>query len=154
MGTRSLTRVFEKWEDTKGKKQRQPIVCMYRQYDGYISGHGHELAQFLEPFTIVNGIGLDNKRKIANGMGCLAAQLIAHFKDCPGNIYLYATDAKDCWQEYEYEIEKTKGKLILLYMEILNGMKKKISMNGNNYFMDLLNNYQNMQSVKKYKLLT
>ena len=113
MGTRSLTRVFEKWEDTKGKEQRQPIVCMYRQYDGYISGHGHELAQFLEPFTIVNGIGLDNKRKIANGMGCLAAQLIAHFKDCPGNIYLYATDAKDCWQEYEYEIEKTKGKLII-----------------------------------------
>ena len=113
MGTRSLTRVFEKWEDTKGKEQRQPIVCMYRQYDGYISGHGHELAQFLEPFTIVNGIGLDNKRKIANGMGCLAAQLIAHFKDCPGNIYLYSTDAKDCWQEYEYEIEKTKGKLII-----------------------------------------
>ena len=113
MGTRSLTRVFEKWEDTKGKKQRQPIVCMYRQYDGYPSGHGQDLAQFLEPFTIVNGIGLDDKRKIANGMGCLAAQLIAHFKDCPGNIYLYATDAKDCWQEYEYEIEKTKGKLII-----------------------------------------
>ena len=113
MGTRSLTRVFEKWEDTKGKEQRQPIVCMYRQYDGYPSGHGQDLAQFLEPFTIVNGIGLDDKRKIANGMGCLAAQLIAHFKDCPGNIYLYATDTKDCWQEYEYEIEKTKGKLII-----------------------------------------
>ena len=113
MGTRSLTRVFEKWEDTKGKEQRQPIVCMYRQYDGYISGHGQDLAQFLEHFTIVNGIGLDDKRKIANGMGCLAAQLIAHFKDCPGNIYLYATDVKDCWQEYEYEIEKTKGKLII-----------------------------------------
>ena len=113
MGTRSLTRVFEKWEDTKGKEQRQPIVCMYRQYDGYISGHGHELAEFLKPFTIVNGIGLDDKRKIANGMGCLAAQLVAHFKDCPGNIYLYATDVKDCWQEYEYEIEKTKDKLII-----------------------------------------
>ena len=113
MGTRSLTRVFEKWEDTKGKEKRQAIMCMYRQYDGYPSGHGQDLAQFLEPFTIVNGIGLDDKRKIANGMGCLAAQLIAHFKDCPGNIYLYATDAKDCWQEYEYEIEKTKNKLII-----------------------------------------
>ena len=113
MGTRSLTRVFEKWEDTKGKEQRQPIVCMYRQYDGYISGHGHELAQFLEPFTIVNGIGLDDKRKIANGMGCLAAQLVAHFKEGPGNIYLYSIDTKDVWEEYEYEIEKTKGKLII-----------------------------------------
>ena len=47
MGTRSLTRVFEKWEDTKGKEKRQAIMCMYRQYDGYISGHGHELAQFI-----------------------------------------------------------------------------------------------------------
>jgi hypothetical protein len=113
MGTRSLTKVFEKWEDTKGEEKRQAIMCMYRQYDGYPSGHGQDLAEFLEPFTIVNGLGLDDKRKIANGMGCLAAQLVAHFKEGPGNIYLYATDVKDCWQEYEYEIEKTKEKLII-----------------------------------------
>ena len=38
MGTRSLTFVYD--EDT-------PLINMYRQYDGYPSGHGAELADFL-----------------------------------------------------------------------------------------------------------
>ena len=41
MGTRSLTFVYE------GEK---PIVNMYRQFDGYPSGHGAELAEFLNSF--------------------------------------------------------------------------------------------------------
>ena len=32
-------------------------MCIYRQYDGYPSGHGHELAQFLGSKTLVNGFG-------------------------------------------------------------------------------------------------
>jgi hypothetical protein len=71
MGTRSLTFVYD------GDK---PIINMYRQYDGYPSGHGSELADFLKGFEIVNGHG-EVKPKIANGMGCLAAQLIANFKN-------------------------------------------------------------------------
>ena len=43
-------------------------------------------------------------RKTANGMGCLAAQLIANFKTEVGNIYLYEADARDCWQDYEYHV--------------------------------------------------
>lgn len=50
MGTRSLTFVY----DEDGEK----IVNMYRQMDGYPSGHGLELAEFLEPITMVNGIGM------------------------------------------------------------------------------------------------
>ena len=95
MGTRSLTFVYD--EDGK------IIVSMYRQFDGYPSGHGKELAEFLEPITMVNGIGATDN-KIANGSGCLAAQLVAHFKDGPGGIYLEPTTAVDCGQDYEYHI--------------------------------------------------
>lgn len=95
MGTRSLTFIY----DEDGKK----IISMYRQYDGYPSGHGKELAEFLEPITMVNGIGL-TEAAIANGPGCLAAQLVAHFKDGPGGIYLTPTTEVDCGQDYEYHI--------------------------------------------------
>ena len=80
MGTRSLTYVYE---------DNTPIICMYRQYDGYMSGHGQELAEFLAPFTVVNGLGMGDNAGIANGMGCLAAQLVAHFKVGAGQFYLY-----------------------------------------------------------------
>jgi hypothetical protein len=95
MGTRSLTFVYD------GK---EPIINMYRQYDGYPTGHGAELAEFLAPYTLVNGLGLKETRKVANGMGCLAAQLVANFKDGAGGFYLYPTSAVDCGQDYEYHI--------------------------------------------------
>ena len=96
MGTRSLTFVYD--------EEGRTIISMYRQYDGYPSGHGKELAEFLEPITMVNGIGISEARKITNGPGCLAAQLVSHFKDGPGGIYLEPTTAVDCGQDYEYHI--------------------------------------------------
>jgi hypothetical protein len=60
---------------------------MYRQYDGYLSGHGIELATFLHGMRIVNGLGIERKH-IANGAGCLAAQIVAHFKTAPGDVYI------------------------------------------------------------------
>ena len=54
---------------------------------------------------MVNGIGpTTDDMRIANGAGCLAAQMIAHFKDGPGGIYVYAPTTKDAEQEYEYHI--------------------------------------------------
>jgi len=47
MGTRSLTYVYE---------GETPIMCMYRQFDGYLEGHGQELANFLNELTVGNGI--------------------------------------------------------------------------------------------------
>ena len=96
MGTRSLTRViptgkgYNEDVTTKNahKHVKKSVVNMYRQYDGYLSGHGSELAEFLTPFTIVNGIRYNEERRIANGSGCLAAQTVAHFKDNAGGIYL------------------------------------------------------------------
>ena len=100
MGTRSLTFVYE---------ENTPIICMYRQYDGYMTGHGQELAEFLSPFTLVNGIPVGDTRKLANGMGCLAAQLVAHFKVGTGQFYLYPPKRnQDCGQEYAYHIYSDK----------------------------------------------
>ena len=104
MGTRSLTRVFSTYKDEKKNKQvKVQLVNMYRQYDGYPSGHGVELADFLKGGKVVNGIG-SNDVNVFNGAGCLAAQMIAHFKDGAGGIYIEPITAKDCGQEYEYEI--------------------------------------------------
>jgi len=97
MGTRSLTKFFDENGDE--------IVVLYRQMDGYPSGHGLELANFLSQFTVVNGMRLDESCKIANGMGCLAALTISYFKgEAPGGFYLYPAGTKDCWEEYVYEI--------------------------------------------------
>ena len=106
MGTRSLTKVFETYKDEKKNKQvKIQLVNMYRQYDGYPSGHGTDLADFLNSGKVVNGIGSsDEKQILFNGAGCLAAQMIAHFKDGAGGIYIEPITAKDCGQEYEYEV--------------------------------------------------
>lgn len=101
MGTRCLTFVYDDNSST--------LVNLYRQFDGYPDGHGLELAEFLNSFVaITNGIAVGEKRKTANGMGCLAAQMIAHFKTGCGGFYLHATDETDCWQDYEYHVYEHK----------------------------------------------
>jgi len=88
MGTRSLTRVIETYRDDKKDKQvNVTLVNMYRQYDGYPSGHGVELVDFINSGKVVNGLGADD-RNVFNGAGCLAAQMIAHFKNGAGGFYL------------------------------------------------------------------
>ena len=98
MGTRSLTFVYD---------GDVPVINIYRQYDGYPSGHGHELAQFLDSKTLVNGYGEQNSVE-ANGMGCLAAQLIVQLKHGVGGIYIYPISSTDCFQEYEYHVYEDK----------------------------------------------
>lgn len=85
MGTHSLTFVYE---------DDEPVVNLYRHYDGYPSVHGAELAEFL-----------DTKGRTHNGgMACLAAQMVAHFKTGPYNFYLYPVGHTDCGQDYEYHL--------------------------------------------------
>jgi len=105
MGTRSLTFVYEDTGDGQ-----EPVMCMYRQYDGYPSGHGAELAEFLMPIELVNGYGDDAEvNKVANGMSCLAAQIIVHFKKSVGGFYLHAPVlGRDYCQEYEYHVYEDK----------------------------------------------
>lgn len=99
MSTRSLTRVFN-----NGKE----IACIYRQCDGYPSGHGAELAKFVSSRPFVNGIS--DTHRVFNGMGCFAAQLVSHLKGAEaGNIYLYAPGTKDVWEEFVYEVHGGNG---------------------------------------------
>lgn len=98
MGTRSLTFVYEGDE---------PLINMYRQFDGYPTGHGAELAEFLDGFKIVNGYG-EVKPKIANGMGCLAGQMISNFKKTVGGFYIHPVTDTDCCQDYEYHVYEDK----------------------------------------------
>ena len=102
MGTRCLTYVYE------GKT---PLMCLYRQFDGYPSGHGAELADFLNKIEVGNGIpGKPEMGEFANGMGCLAAQLIAHFKKSVGGFYIHSIkDADDDGGvDYEYHVYPNK----------------------------------------------
>ena len=80
---------------------------MYAQCEGKFLGQQYciQLADFLMSGTLANGLpAVDNVNKLFNGMGCLAAQVVAHFKKCPGAFYLVATDLEKCGQEYEYHI--------------------------------------------------
>ena len=106
MGTRSLTKVIETYKDKENVTQKENLICMYRQYDGYPSGHGKELANFLADRTIVNGYGLGDDNLLKNnGMGCLSAELLSEFKNGIGNIYCYPPNTERDWEDFEYIIE-------------------------------------------------
>ena len=117
MGTRSVTTIYE------GDK---PLLAFYRQMDGYPSGHGQELVDFLKGMEMVNGIqvgGEPPKLQQANGAGCLAAQILTHFKtgvinhtygqdgakirvgDNVGSIYVVPVGQEE---EYNYDVTVNK----------------------------------------------
>lgn len=100
MGTRHITRVF----DDRGTE----ILCCYGQWDGYPEGYGHQLAALIALRTNTHGAGLaPNARATGtNGMECLAALIVAHFKRDmeAGNFYVYAPGSKDCGEEFEYQV--------------------------------------------------
>ena len=101
MGTRSLT-VFNNEMDN------EEIVVLYRQYDGYPTGHGRDLLSFLNNMEIVNGISNKEKRRIANGMGCLSAQVVAYFKEAAGDFYLHSAGTRDIGEEFIYTLYYTE----------------------------------------------
>ena len=108
MSTRSLTFVKD---DTN-----HVVMNMYRQRDGYPSGLGTELYEFLKDIEMANGIS-PGSEKIANGAGCLAAQIVAHFKDGPGGVYLHHPSSTDCGQDYEYHITADTSGITVEVME-------------------------------------
>ena len=95
MGTRAITNVFD--GDTL-------LVTIYRQMDGYLDGHGAEMKKAIGERKLVNGIQGD-RASVANGMGCLAAILIASLKGDmeAGGIYINKPDP-DASEEYTYTI--------------------------------------------------
>lgn len=114
MSTRSITILKDSWTDHK------EIVVMYRQTDGYLDGHGKDLAEFLNGIVVVNGISLrETGERIANGGSCLAAQVVEHFKNLfgVGGIYLHSAGTRGCDEEYVYTVIPEVGKEIILQVD-------------------------------------
>lgn len=107
MGTRARVNVID------GNK---PLVSIYRQFDGYPSGLGQEVADFAKKLKLVNGIGAD-KTAIANGMGCFAAQLIKHLKGDVGNVYIRDTSDESHGEEFSYDLSERDGKIWMAVYE-------------------------------------
>jgi len=94
-------------------------IQIYNHYDGYPSGLGVTLAYYLRPFTVVNGLS-SGQGKVANGIGCLAAQTIQYLKDGPGNVYLQKPGKID-WEDYEYFIWCKEGHGVWISILDYNG---------------------------------
>ena len=93
MATRSMTRVYDDRDNL--------LVAMYRHWDGYPTYWGKLLGEFIASRRMVNGIGDD--KDVFNGAYCLAASLVAQFKEGPGGIYLYPHKwADDDAEEFNY----------------------------------------------------
>ena len=82
-------------------------VQIYNHYNGYPEGLGVTLAEYLQDFKIVNGLPM-RTNKLANGLGCLSAQVVSYLKEEPGNVYLYRPGERS-WEDYEYFIWCKEG---------------------------------------------
>lgn len=101
MGTRSATFFID---------GNQTVCHLYRQYDGYPSGHGVDLARACD-VRLCNGYSREQAEgRWANGIGCLAATVVAKLKTGIGNVYLHGIDENPSdWVEYVYVV--TTGSL-------------------------------------------
>lgn len=104
MGTRHLTTIYD-----TAFNEHTLIANIYGRWNGYPTGHGAELAKFLDVHQMCDGLpGVSttqdkNGKTYANGAGCLAAHLVAMLKTEPGGIYLVPGDENtDRGQDYTY----------------------------------------------------
>ena len=123
MSTRSLVRFAIREEGVSFSEHPERVeVQIYKHYDGYPQGHPVDLAKFLKGFNVVNGIGMETY-KVANGLGCLAAQYVAAFKEQPGDLYIENPDSKHGDIEYVTYVWGDDGKSI--WMSIFDTYEKK-----------------------------
>lgn len=96
MSTNGVLYIHAQEEDTD-------ILCgLLSHYDGYPEGYGKEIEDFLNSITLVNGLNSKQQNKrVANGMDCLAAQLVVHFKKRPGDFYL----GSESYLQHDYPFE-------------------------------------------------
>ena len=111
MATRAMISIAKREERVSfSEEPNQTIVDIYHHWDGYPEGLGVTLANYLEEKKVVNGIGgKDNEDLIFNGMGCLAASLVAYLKDGPGKVYIEDRNQHG-WIDYYYVIWGDTGK--------------------------------------------
>jgi hypothetical protein len=102
------------------------IVRLWSWYDGYPSGFGAELAEFLAGIKIVTSLpprrtlpsdvitvvkipSAQEEERIALTMGCLAAQAVAHFKEEPGYFLLLPAGLRGWHPDYIYVVSGREG---------------------------------------------
>lgn len=93
MGTHCVTQLIEQGQGA--------LIAFYRHYDGYPAGHGAELLAFLSSF------GKAPHQRKASGAGCLAAQMIAHFKSSRYGkqiIMLSPSEGFDMDEDWTYQV--------------------------------------------------
>ena len=105
MATRAMISIAKREEGVSFSiEPHKTIVDIYHHWDGYPEGLGVTLAYYLEEKRITNGLSSkDNEDLIFNGMGCLAASLIAYLKDGPGDVYIEPRESHG-WIDYQYYI--------------------------------------------------
>ena len=103
MATRATVSIARREEGVSfSEKPDKTIVDIYHHWDGYPEGLGVTLASYLDGKTVTNGLGRDNDN-LFNGMGCLAASLVAELKDGPGDVYIEPRESHG-WIDYQYYI--------------------------------------------------
>ena len=104
MATRATVSIARREEGVSfSEKPSKTIVDIYHHYDGYPEGLGVKLASYLDDKKITNGLGSRDDYDYFNGLGCLAASLVAELKDGPGNVYIEDRGTHG-WIDYYYVI--------------------------------------------------
>ncbi len=91
MSTRALINVVQRQEGRSFSKTLEPSAIhtqLYKHYDGHPERLGVTLASYLDGYEIHSGMSNKHQGPLANGIGCLAAQLVSYLKNEPGNVYL------------------------------------------------------------------
>ena len=101
-----------------------------------LSTHGKELRDFLSFITLVNRRVdfVDGQCAVANGMDCLAAQIVARFKEGAGGIYLTLSTRSAEDSDFSYHVFE-KNKVIYLEAEVAGAVVNFLP----NGFADLSN---------------
>ena len=119
MATRATIHIAKREEGVSfSKKQDKKLVSIYHHWDGYPEYLGVKLASYLEDKKITNGLGKD-REYCFNGLGCMAASIIAELKDETGNVYIEDPNRPHGWIDYEYYIWGTEHKDI--WISIFDG---------------------------------
>ena len=105
MATRAMISIAKREEGVSFSEiPDKTVVEIYHHWDGYPEGLGVKLASYLDDKSIVNGLGSkDNEDIVFNGVGCMAASIVAQLKDGPGNVYI-EDRGSHAWIDYEYFI--------------------------------------------------
>jgi len=120
MATRATISIARREEGVSfSERPDKTIVDIYHHWDGYPEGLGVKLAFYLDNKKITNGLSGKDDYNVFNGMGCLAASLVAELKEGPGDVYIEDPERRHGWIDYEYVVWGNDAKSI--WISIFDG---------------------------------